>query len=581
MTLFAENGGYHKINRKLYNVSYARHSMTPSQGALDALHLIQETPWEINKDVMLFIDYLQTQGKSGPMGLSGGGSHFVRLSKEEWESLSNKQRREIFEAKQRGVSERGKSSAIDSRIQIANELRDKEEFYQPQFFCFRGRIYPMNTEFNNQADHFSKGMMRFKNGMPLGPKGLRELKLHIANTWGQDKLQLEDRELYVNDRIDTIHSIASSFEVAAVECSKADEPIAFYAAVLELSSALRSGDPESFVSHVPGAIDGTCNGLQILSLLGHDHVGAEKTNCTSNPKRQDVYMEVADIAETLVEADKMSDSEIDLESLDGAKVGVKVSDLACIWYEHLQDPNARRKAVKRAIMTTAYGVTAFSMGRNLIADGIVDKLGIPEEVLDIFAESKYKGLLAAYFRDKIVEARRGAINHAVEIMDYFTGVARALAENGLDMAWTVPDGLRVTQSYREITKKRYKSVDLGELTINKVTDIRHVKKQGSGAAPQVVHSLDAAMLRMTCIEMAKLGYTDLCMIHDSYGTHFGAIHDLHRVLREVAVFMFGGNWLLDSFHQEQLKHGVDLPTPPSQGTLDVSYEIPKAQYFFS
>ena len=581
--MFEDKGAYHKIERKLYNVTYARHRMVPSQAALDALHVIQETPWEINEEVMKFIDWLNTTGKNSPMGFAFKSKPKSKLSQVEWSDLSKKQKRDIYEEKKKHMSANGKRSAIAARIRIANEIRYSGEFYQPQFFCFRGRIYPMNTEFNNQADHYSKGMMRFKRGRALGESGLRQLKIHIANTWGQDKLQLEDREAYVNDRLDHLHMIASDYTYASTHCAKGktDEPMAFYAAVLELSKALKSGDPRSFISRVPGAVDGTCNGLQILSLLAHDPIGADKTNCTSNPTRQDVYMEVADIAMALVDDDVESDVEFDTLDADGEPTKISAVVLADIWREHLKDVNSRRKAVKRAIMTTAYGVSEFSMGKNLLADGIIDALIIPEGLFDKYSENKLKGLLAAYFRDKIVEARKGAINHAVQIMDYFTHVAKTLGENNVDMSWTVPDGLHVVQSYRQTEVTRYDSADVGRLSIKKITEQRNIKKQGSGAAPQVVHSLDAAMLRMTSVEMVKRGYPDLCMIHDSYGTHMGAIEELHTVLREVAVDIFSGNWLRDNFHAEQLQHGVELMEPPTQGTLDVAQEIPKSSYFFS
>jgi len=579
--MFKENGAYHEIERKLYNVTYARHTMIPSQRALDALHAIQETPWTINEDVMNFVDWLKAGGKHTAMGFAYSEEPMTRLTQLEFANLSKKERRDIYSEKRARESRRGKRSAIQSRIGVAQDLRNRGNFYQPQFFDFRGRVYPMNTEFNNQADHWAKGMMMFSNGMALGERGLYQLKLHVANTWGQDKLQLDDRVAYVNDRLATIANIKLSFAYASEECALADEPLAFYAAAIDLAAALELDDPKQHVSHTACAVDGTCNGLQILSLLGHDSIGADKTNCTSNPMRQDVYMEVADICMQLVTADLASARTIDSTDAEGEEVKIAIADIAEIWDKHLACPSRRRKAVKRAIMTTAYGVSEFSMGNNLLQDGIVDKLVIPDSLSDGVAVNKLKSAFASYFRDKIVIARAGAISQAVQIMDYFTYTAKQLGDHGCDFTWTTPDGLKVTQSYRKTDKRVYRSADVGELVVKKITEDRNVKKQGTGAAPQVVHSLDAAMLRTTCLEMVHRGYADLCMIHDSYGTHAGAIDVMHEVLRKVAVDMFAGNWLKDSFHAEQLQHDVELISPPSQGTLDVAAEIPNATYFFS
>lgn len=577
--MFEEKGAYHEMDRKLYNANYSRHKMVPSQKALDALHVIQEVPWTINEDVMKFVDYV---GKNEcALSYIHKKAPTVRLTQTEWENLSKADKRDIYANKEKEVSATGKSRAIKQRITIANDLRGLGDFYQPQFLDFRGRVYPMNTEFNNQADHWAKGMMMFSNGMRLGVSGIRQLKLHIANTAGQDKLQLEDREAWVDNNIDDIRRVATSMPFAAEYCANnTDEPLAFYAAAIDLVNAI-DGDGDDHVSHIPCAVDGTCNGLQILSLLGHDSIGADKTNCTSNPIRQDVYMEVADIALDLVKADLDSTDSIETVDVEGNQVDMPLRDVAAIWHSHLTDKNKRRKAVKRAIMTTAYGVSEFSIGNNLIADGIVDKLVLPAELLDLYSEKKLKSTFAAYFRNKIVVARAGAISQAVQIMDYFTATARTLGEHGRDFTWTTPDGLKVTQGYRHMDKQRFNSAELGHLVLKKVTNNVDARKQGTGAAPQVVHSLDAAMLRMTALRMSENGYGDLCMIHDSYGAHAGAIDVLHTTLREVAVELFGGNWLADSFHVEQLSNGVDLMSPPAQGDLDVNAEIPNATYFFS
>ena len=580
MTKFADQGGYHDMERKLYSTFGARHSMKPSQASLDALHVIQETAWVINEPVMRFVDWLQGEGAKSPMGLSRSAVPSVRVSALEYASLTKQQRRALAAERAEARSSNSKRSAVANRIDIANSLRDKGEFYQPQFMDFRGRLYPMNTEFNNQADHWAKGMMMFAEGTKLGESGFNHLAIHVANTWGQDKLQLDDRIKYVMDNIEDILSVADSYEDASRICSEADEPLAFYAAACDLAAAYRAENASEYVSHIPCAIDGTCNGLQILSLLGHDPVGAEKTNCTSHPQRQDIYMEVADIALDLVAKDLDSKEVVKTLGADGEECEVSVARIAEVWLAHLQDMNKRRKAVKRAIMTTAYGVSEFTIGNNLLEDGIVDKLVIPQD-LDYAAAGKLKRVFSSYFRDVIVKAREGAIQSGVRIMDYFTATAAALGRENKPMTWTTPDGLQVTQSYRKTLKARYTSVTLGQLVTKKLTNNLDANKCGSGAAPQVVHSLDAAMLRMTAVRMADQGVTSLSMIHDSYGASAGSIDLLHATLREVAVEIFEGDWLMDSFHPEQAAHGIDLDLPPAQGDLDVASEIPEAVYFFS
>lgn len=96
--------------------------------------------------------------------------------------------------------------------------------------------------------------------------------------------------------------------------------------------ALSTSDVESFVSHLPIPMDGSCNGLQHLSAMGLDPVGAKATNLMPGP-RQDIYQVIADRVASAVAAD--------------AAAGVAE---AIHW-----NGRVTRKVVKRAIMTTPTG----------------------------------------------------------------------------------------------------------------------------------------------------------------------------------------------------------------------------------
>ena len=57
-----------------------------------------------------------------------------------------------------------------------------------------------------------------------------------------------------------------------------DNPFETLAACFEIADAIKSGDPENFVSNLPVYQDGTCNGYQHWSAIGRDIVGAEASN---------------------------------------------------------------------------------------------------------------------------------------------------------------------------------------------------------------------------------------------------------------------------------------------------------------
>lgn len=74
------------------------------------------------------------------------------------------------------------------------------------------------------------------------------------------------------------------------------------------------------------------------------------------------------------------------------------------------------------------------------------------------------------FRDKIVEAARGAIKSAVAIMGYFTRTASQLGVAGKPLRRTTPDGLQVAQSYRHKGAQRFQSINLGRLKVMTLSD---------------------------------------------------------------------------------------------------------------
>ena len=65
------------------------------------------------------------------------------------------------------------------------------------------------------------------------------------------------------------------------------------ATCMEISNAIRSGDPENFISHLPVHQDGSCNGLQHYAALGRDEYGGRQVNVLPSDRPEDVYAEVS------------------------------------------------------------------------------------------------------------------------------------------------------------------------------------------------------------------------------------------------------------------------------------------------
>lgn len=70
---------------------------------------------------------------------------------------------------------------------------------------------------------------------------------------------------------------------------QAEKPWQCLAVCLEISGALKSLRPETYLSGLPVHMDGSCNGLQHYAALGRDASGGKAVNLMPSDSPQDVY----------------------------------------------------------------------------------------------------------------------------------------------------------------------------------------------------------------------------------------------------------------------------------------------------
>lgn len=73
---------------------------------------------------------------------------------------------------------------------------------------FRGRAYPIPPHLNHIGDDLSRGLLLFSEAKPLGQRGLRWLKVHLANLCGFDKGSFDERVQFVEDHMADIYDSA-------------------------------------------------------------------------------------------------------------------------------------------------------------------------------------------------------------------------------------------------------------------------------------------------------------------------------------------------------------------------------------
>lgn len=524
-----------------------------SQTDLDAWNTLQRVPWRVNTWVL---DVMQSAWTDG---LRLGGLEVMeplplppRVSDDAWTAMETDTKRDAITTRRaihaENATRYGRGQAVLDSLSVSTELRDVERFYYPYVKDFRHRLYAAtNRGPQPQGNDISKALIMFADGKPLGPDGVWWLCIRAANCFGLDKQPLEERYKWTIEHQDQI--AASVLNPLTYNWwTTAAEPWQFLATCYELREMWSLSEPDMFVSHLPIPLDGTCNGLQHLSAMGLDPIGAVETNLTCLPVKKDIYSVIARKVALQIEQD----------ALDGV-------EFAKDWVGKVD-----RKTVKRAVMTTPYGVTSRGIRDQLINDRLIPS---GEDTI---------GGKADYMTFRIQEALGETVKSAQAIMEWLRSTARHLAKAGLPFEWTTPSGSRVRQAYTKLAIERIQTL-VGSLTLKvEVHDGElSANKQAAGSAPNVVHSFDAAHLALTVNAAREAGVTHFAMIHDSYGTHAADTTKLGVALRRCFVSVYARDWLT------AISEGVRAYAPlvlldklPPRGSFDIN-EVNEAEYFFS
>lgn len=553
-------GGYLLHKNPLVKVGMNRHTSVltdpVSPVALEAINAVQDTSWRINSWLLDVIrecwhNDIQVPSLPSPEDIHIPG----RMPEDVWDLMSDEEKSAYRRDKALKYTENtrrvSKRDTFLRQLAIAERMRDEDAIYFPHNLDFRMRMYPIPRDLNPQGDDVAKSLLMFAEGKPVGQRGYFWLQVHAANAFGQDKLPLAERVAFIQEHMEDV-VLCGADPIRHQWWTEADEPFCFLAACRELRYVGEFG--LNHVSHLPVQVDGSCNGLQHLSALGRDRVGAVATNVAANVTRRDIYQQVAETCGKLVAED----------------VSLGIPE-ASTWAGKIT-----RKVVKRAVMTTPYGVTSRGIRDQLVADKHT------HAVLGEGETGHQK--VADYLTGVIQRAMDQTVSSASDIMGYLQDVAGVLADHDLPMQWTNAAGCRVQQAYYRMNGKRIATL-FGKLTFLEENQDAGLdgNKQRNGAAPNFIHSQDAAHLALTVVKAKAQGIGSFSMIHDSYGSHASDMDTLAGALRDTFAEIYSVD-VLGRFHQEQLEVaeplGIELPTPPVLGDFDVA-EVHQSQFFFA
>lgn len=483
-----------------------------------------------------------------------------------------KQAKEIREL---NASEQGKRISVAKTLKIAKTMSTYDRFFFPYQLDFRGRAYTIPAYLTPQGTDLAKGLLKFAEKKPLGTmQAVKWLAVHVSNTYGNDKVSLDDRYDWTIRNQEKILACAED-PLENTWWMDADSPFCFLSACKEWAGYVAEG--LAFRSSLPIAMDGTCNGLQIFSLILRDEIGGQAVNLVPDDKPNDIYGIVAQrVINRIIEDSENKKLDVD-----------EVTDSGKFTFNRYKDAQAlrqlpiSRKTTKRQVMVMPYGGTMQSCIEytKLWLEG----QGIWHRHSKEFHQ--YAVVLARYIWDEI----GNTVVKAREAMNYLQACARAVSKLNRPIYWETPLGLPIKQGYRKYDVEVVKTLIGDKVTklSNTSKEIGYNKiKQANSISPNFVHSFDAAALQKTVYDCVTHGIHSYAMIHDSYGTHAADAPILAKTLRETFVQMFGHTDQLKRFEENILKQNSDgieagdLPTRPGFGSLDVE-EVKNSLFFFA
>ncbi|XP_063146965.1 DNA-directed RNA polymerase, mitochondrial [Candoia aspera] len=538
---------------------------------LDALNFLGNCPWKVNQPILdLIISIFNDKGNE-KLGIPPPPSLEAKeLAKQLAESAPMSKLAMKWKMVQcRKKARETYSMRMDMlyKLSLAKHMKD-DVFWFPHNLDFRGRTYPCPPHFNHLGSDFTRGILLFAEGKPLGPRGLDWLKIHLVNLTGlRKKSSLKDRLDYANEIMPDILDSADNPLTGRTWWMDVDEPWQVLACSMEIAKAVRSPSPAEYVSHFPVHQDGSCNGLQHYAALGRDVIGAISVNLTPSDAPQDVYSSVALQVEHFRKQD--------------AEKGVRIAQVL--------DGFVVRKVVKQTVMTVVYGVTQYG-GRLQIEKQLREIDNFPKA--NVWEASHY--LVRQVFKS-LTEMFSGSR----EIQNWLTESAWLISKIGQTVEWVTPLGLPIIQPYHRKKSITIKG-DMQSLYIkaNHCVDQKpNTRKQKNAFPPNFIHSLDSSHMMLTALHCQKEGLT-FVSVHDCFWTHAATVDSMNKICREQFVALHKepileelSKFMLQKYCSDTRRKKNEillriqelkqlLSKIPQKGDFDLE-EVKKSTYFFN
>ena len=520
----------------------------------DALNSLEDTEWEINDDLLVFANEADEFNSFAPTAISkeqrkAAIGQLNRLSyfaasleakkfKQwcEWfddnvddiepdtaNQIASKKSQQYAEDYLQEKSEPftdivsnwSKWFAYDKILGFANEWSGSTLNF-PHNLDSRGRIYALTPWLNPQSEDIAKALLRFKKAYPVNKW---VMAIDTANKAGVDKLTFDGRIDWVEQNLDTIIKIGrnplANFDILNdLVGSEKKTRWQFVAMCIEWAryeDHTNIHGENGFTTQIPMGLDSTSSGNQILGMIARDHEVAPYVNITktTNDAPGDLYQYVGTefAYENILEIENKSEA---LEEL------CKLSPKAKVW----------RKLTKRICMCVPYSATKRG-AQNMTWEDRRDHS-------DLTAKLNRRDCKS--IGNILYDACYDSAKRSMDIMKYLQeGIAHH--EDGAIIKWVVPyTGFTAFQVKDRSGETRVTDI-IGDTKVTiKVLYFKNIPnraKHRSAISPDIVHSLDAAMLVLIITGLPK----DISVgaVHDQFMVPQGNFEDLQNVARDAYI----------------------------------------------
>lgn len=496
--------------------------------------------------------------------------------------------------------QKAKEASVASAIAIAISLPTDVPIFFDTFIDWRGRAYYKAPHLNPQSTDRVKALFNLPKKR-LGIEGLQWLSWSVATMFGFDKQYFEARVKWTSEHFEQLQEMYHSDDIMnhpLVQKADAKSKYMFISHARELVEASLLANPAEYECGVVVSVDGTCSGLQILSMAGLDAIGGAKVNVNAaefdGEVKADIYMLVANAINGMKDSDGPDPKGINaylrdrmLVTRDVAKKPVMVVPYAA-GFDTLKD-SIREQLNEESFVRVSEGIVYRKNDK--------EKTEIPEPtsgaiLVEVERVSKDTGeiymgfvveglddvslaLIANEITQKLLEVLKVEMPLAMAIMESFNKDVPGIDDGPI--SWTTSDGLICTQSYLKTSVKQVQrardriitTIAGTEVTVPRssrkygvLTDEINTVKARNGMSPNWTHSGDAGILRQATRECGAKG-VHCCMIHDSFGTVPADMPTLRPAVQR-AYQDFAASGALAAFWAEQ---GMELPKGLNAGTL--------------